>query len=206
MGRAVDPAMEPRTPVHSFGRFTFDPRTGELLNAGRPVPLGPQPARALAYLIDRRGELVSRADLVRHLWGDGLTVVFDDGLNFCIRQIRVALGESAREGRYLQTLPRRGYRFVADPAVAAAHTTRPARRPWPDVTAATAACVLWALLLIGVPSHGVQGGAGGHEARFVPLSSVARQADRIVTFTLDAVEAHLSGRACAWRDVFHPPV
>jgi TolB-like protein/DNA-binding winged helix-turn-helix (wHTH) protein/Tfp pilus assembly protein PilF len=95
-----------------FGSFELDPATVELWNGGLPVKLQPQPAKVLAILAGRPGELVSREQLQEQVWGS--TVVdFDQGLNSAIRQIRNALGDSAETPFYVETVPRRGYRFIA---------------------------------------------------------------------------------------------
>jgi len=96
-----------------FGAFLFDPRTGELLKGRSPIRLAPQPARVLALLAGRPGELVTRDELQREIWGGDTFVDFDQALNFCIRQIRAALGDDAEAPRYVETLARRGYRFMA---------------------------------------------------------------------------------------------
>jgi DNA-binding winged helix-turn-helix (wHTH) protein/TolB-like protein len=96
-----------------FGVFEFDPATGELRRDGVPVKLQPQPARVLAILASRPGEVVSRDELRQLVWADGTFVDFERGLNFCVAQIRSALGDSAESPRFVETLPRRGYRFIA---------------------------------------------------------------------------------------------
>jgi DNA-binding winged helix-turn-helix (wHTH) protein/TolB-like protein len=96
-----------------FGLYQFDPATGELLREGTPIRLQPQPARVLALLVERPGEVVSRDDLRQHIWGNETFVDFERGLNFCIAQIRSALGDSADSPRYVETVPKRGYRFIA---------------------------------------------------------------------------------------------
>jgi DNA-binding winged helix-turn-helix (wHTH) protein/TolB-like protein len=97
----------------TFGLFELDPATGALTREGRPVRLQPQPARVLAILVDRAGEIVSRDDLRHQIWNDGTYVDFERGLNFCIAQIRQALGDSAESPRFIETVPKRGYRFIA---------------------------------------------------------------------------------------------
>jgi DNA-binding winged helix-turn-helix (wHTH) protein len=99
--------------IRRFGPFQFRPETGELFRNGEPVELQNQPARVLELFTRRAGELVTREELRSALWGDDTYVDFDRSLNFCIRRIRVALGDSSREPTYLETLPRRGYRFLA---------------------------------------------------------------------------------------------
>ena len=96
-----------------FGLFDFDSKTGTLTREGVPVRLQPQPARVLALLVDRAGDVVSRDELKSGVWGDATFVDFERGLNFCIAQIRTALGDSAESPRFIETLPRRGYRFIA---------------------------------------------------------------------------------------------
>ena len=96
-----------------FGVFDFDPATGELRRDGVQVKLQPQPARVLAILTARPGEVVSRDELRQLVWADGTFVDFERGLNFCVAQIRSALGDSAESPRFVETLPRRGYRFIA---------------------------------------------------------------------------------------------
>jgi DNA-binding winged helix-turn-helix (wHTH) protein/TolB-like protein len=97
----------------SFGLFEFDAATGDLRREGRPVRLQPQPAKVLSVLVERAGETVSRDELRQIVWPEGTFVDFERGLNFCIAQIRSALGDSADSPRFIETIPRRGYRFVA---------------------------------------------------------------------------------------------
>jgi DNA-binding winged helix-turn-helix (wHTH) protein/TolB-like protein len=96
-----------------FTDFTFDPATGELRRNGTTTRLEPQPARVLAVLAERAGEIVTRAELQQRVWSGDTFVDFEHGLNYCIAQIRAALGDSASEPRFIETLPRRGYRFIA---------------------------------------------------------------------------------------------
>src|ERR1700730_10757875 len=80
--------------------------------AGALVRLQPQPFRVLLLLVERAGQLVKREEIQRCLWKDSTFVDFDHGINFSINQIRVALADNAEEPRYVETLPRRGYRFI----------------------------------------------------------------------------------------------
>jgi DNA-binding winged helix-turn-helix (wHTH) protein len=105
----------------TFDEFVFDHDTLELWHGGRRVPLEPQPARALAALITASGKIVERSELEALLWrGSGTHVNYRDGLNYCVRQLRIALADDARRPRFIETLPRRGYRFLA--------TVEPGRR------------------------------------------------------------------------------
>jgi DNA-binding winged helix-turn-helix (wHTH) protein/Tol biopolymer transport system component len=107
-----------------FGDFEFDLLSGKLFREGRPVKIQPQPLRVLAVLLERAGETVSRETLRSRVWGDATFVEFDQGLNYCIRQIRVALRDGASEPLYIETLPKQGYRFIA-PIEISAEVPRP---------------------------------------------------------------------------------
>lgn len=96
-----------------FGPYRLDTRTLELQQEGRSVPLRPQPCRVLALLASQPGRLVTREEIRAEVWPRGVHVRYDLGLNSCLKQIRRALGESAEHPRYIETLTRRGYRFVA---------------------------------------------------------------------------------------------
>jgi DNA-binding winged helix-turn-helix (wHTH) protein/TolB-like protein len=96
-----------------FGIFEFDPTTSELWRDGLPVRLQAQPAQVLALLLANAGETVSRDSLRRAVWGEATFVDFDGGLNFCVAQIRSALGDSAESPRFVRTVPKRGYQFIA---------------------------------------------------------------------------------------------
>lgn len=97
----------------SFGAFELDLETGELRKSGRILKLQPQPARVLYLLVSQAGNLVSREDLRRRLWGESTFVDYDMGVDYCVNRIRSVLCDKARAPRYVETLPRRGYRFIA---------------------------------------------------------------------------------------------
>lgn len=119
--------------LYRFGLFEFDAAAGELRKQGRLVRIEPQPARALALLLSRPGEVISRDELRLHLWGADTHVDFDRGLAYCIGQVRTALGDSADNPRFVETLPKRGYRFVAplQPVITAAAAQPPVAAPDP---------------------------------------------------------------------------
>ena len=96
-----------------FGPFEFDPASGELLRDGVRQRLQPQPARLLDLLLTRRGELVTREDIRKTLWGEDVHVDFERSLNFCVRKLRLALDDDADSPRFVETIPTRGYRFIA---------------------------------------------------------------------------------------------
>jgi DNA-binding winged helix-turn-helix (wHTH) protein/dipeptidyl aminopeptidase/acylaminoacyl peptidase len=96
-----------------FGVFELAPASGELRKAGVLVKLRHQPAKVLAHLASRPGRVVTREELQAAVWGGDTFVDFDQGLNYCIKEIRAALSDSAETPLYVETLPRRGYRFIA---------------------------------------------------------------------------------------------
>src|SRR5689334_15591641 len=96
-----------------FGIYEMDARTGEVWREGLPVHLPPQPFKVLFLLASRAGDVVTREEIREALWGHDTFVDFDGGLNFRINQIRKALRDNAESPRFIHTLPRRGYRFIA---------------------------------------------------------------------------------------------
>ncbi|MFN7935518.1 MAG: winged helix-turn-helix domain-containing protein [Bryobacteraceae bacterium] len=96
-----------------FGKFEADPQTSELRCDGARVPLQQQPFQVLVALLARPGQLVSREELRELIWNDGTFVDFERGLNKAMNRLREALGDSAGAPRFVETLPKRGYRFVA---------------------------------------------------------------------------------------------
>ena len=96
-----------------FGVFELNLETEELRKSGALIRLPRQPFKILALLAGQRGRLVTREEIQRRIWGDETFVDFEQGMNHCIKQIRTALSDSAETPRYVETLPRRGYRFIA---------------------------------------------------------------------------------------------
>jgi DNA-binding winged helix-turn-helix (wHTH) protein/tetratricopeptide (TPR) repeat protein len=99
-------------PVLRFASFELHPASGELRHRGDAVKLAPQPFKVLELLARRGGEIVTRVEIRDHVWNGDTFVDFDQGLNFCIRQIREVLGDTADAPKFIETLPRRGYRFL----------------------------------------------------------------------------------------------
>ena len=96
-----------------FGVFDLDPESGELWKGGVEINLPPQPAKVLVLLATRAGQLITREELRQLIWGKETFVDFEHGLNSCIKQIRAALDDHPEAPRYIETRPRRGYRFIA---------------------------------------------------------------------------------------------
>lgn len=103
----------PTSPRLRFGSFELDPPSGQLRKDSILIRLQPQPFRLLQLLAERAGKAVSREEIRIHLWADSTFVDFEHGINFSINQIRAALSDDAEKPRYIETLPRRGYRFLA---------------------------------------------------------------------------------------------
>jgi Tol biopolymer transport system component/DNA-binding winged helix-turn-helix (wHTH) protein len=97
-----------------FGPFELDAHEQQLRKRGAVLKLQPKQFVVLHLLAERPGEIVSRQEIQQRVWGDGTHVDFDRGINFCINQIRAALGDDADRPRYIETIPRRGYRFIAN--------------------------------------------------------------------------------------------
>jgi DNA-binding winged helix-turn-helix (wHTH) protein/tetratricopeptide (TPR) repeat protein len=110
-----------RDGIRTFGPFTFDPKCGELTRNGYRVRLQPQPTVVLALLTDQPGKLILREEICRTVWGEDTHVDFEQSLNYCIRQIRSALRDDANEPEYVETVPKRGYRFLARVGIATAN-------------------------------------------------------------------------------------
>jgi DNA-binding winged helix-turn-helix (wHTH) protein len=118
------PTGPERSCVYRFGPFEFFPHSGELRRNHRLVRSQQQPLKILEVLVEHAGELVSREMLQRELWPGDTFVDFDMGLNTAVRKLRLCLGDDADRPRYIETLSRRGYRFIA--AVTAVDAMAPA--------------------------------------------------------------------------------
>jgi DNA-binding winged helix-turn-helix (wHTH) protein len=103
----------PNGPILRFGPFELDTNAELLLKAGRTIRLQPQPFRLLRLLAEMPGRVVTRNEIQAALWKGDTFVDYDQGVNFAIKQVRDALGEDADRPMYIQTVPKRGYRFLA---------------------------------------------------------------------------------------------
>jgi DNA-binding winged helix-turn-helix (wHTH) protein len=102
----------PRHRIFRFGAFELDTGDGELRKHGVRLRLQDQPLKILLTLLERPGELVPREDLVRTVWPHGVFVDYERGLNAAVTRLRHALGDSAEQPRYIETITRKGYRFI----------------------------------------------------------------------------------------------
>jgi DNA-binding winged helix-turn-helix (wHTH) protein len=128
-------------PVYRFGVFELNPHLGELRKHGLRLQLQEQPLRILSSLLENAGEVVSREQVRARLWAPDTYVDCDNAINSAVRKLRDAPDDTAENPRFIETLARRGYRFVApvfrEPAAAAGGTPR-ARSKWP-----IAAILVW---------------------------------------------------------------
>lgn len=103
--------FEPR--VLRFGAFELDAHNCELRKSGVRIRLQPQPLKVLTLLASRAGQVVTREEIQEKVWGNDTFVDFEHGLNFCVKQIRATIGDDADLPRFIETIPKRGYRFIA---------------------------------------------------------------------------------------------
>ena len=111
------PASSPSHPTYRFGIFEVDPRSGELWKNGVRLKIQDQPLQILLKLLERADQLVTREELRSTLWPADTFVDFDNGLNMAMKRLREVLGDSADNPRFIETLPRHGYRFIGSVAI-----------------------------------------------------------------------------------------
>src|SRR5512147_948714 len=121
------PSTPPSPKVVRFGIFEADLVAGELRKRGRKVELQDQPFHVLAVLLGRPKEVVTREELRQALWPADTFVEFDESLNKAVQKLRQALGDSADNPRFIETRPRKGYRFIAPVEAGAVQTVVPIR-------------------------------------------------------------------------------
>lgn len=161
---------------YQFGAFVVDLRAGELRKDGVTVALQEKPFRVLCALVERAGSLVTREELRTLVW-TGSFVEFDHGLNVAVSKLREVLEDSASQPRFIETVPRRGYRFIAEVAEESPRAEFAEPRRW--WVWAAAGVVLLALTLAG---QGTREGAGRRRrATMGPLARLEWQVLAVVT-------------------------
>ena len=100
-----------------FGLFEANPADGALIRSGTKVKIQEQPFRLLLLLLERPGEVVTREELRQRLWPEGTYVDFDGSLNVILKRLRGAIDDDPENPRFIETIPRRGYRFIAPVSV-----------------------------------------------------------------------------------------
>lgn len=185
--------------VYEFGPFRFDGRERVLTRDGAPVPLPPKTADMLLVLLEHRGQLLDKAELLKLVWPD--TFVEETGLARNVSQLRKALGDETGEPLYIETIPKRGYRFIGETAA------RPLRRWWPAAAGAAvllafAAYYLYIARVYWTPVRSVA------VMRFTDLSSAAQP--HFAEALAEAVSTELAGigewRVIAPSAIFWPRV
>jgi DNA-binding winged helix-turn-helix (wHTH) protein/TolB-like protein len=126
-----------------FGIFEFRPHSGELYREGAQVRLQAQPTQVLNLLLQHSDRVVTRTELKDAIWGSDTFVDFDKGLNFCIAQVRAALGDSADAPVYIKTIPKLGYQFIAPVGSSADEPTRAAQILAPPPASGLHSRALW---------------------------------------------------------------
>lgn len=176
---------QPAEPVYGFGPFRYDAAQRLLFRDGQLVPLMPKAADTLDVLLNQRGRVVDKTQLMKFVWPD--TQVEEVGLARNISLLRKALGDETESGAYIETIPKRGYRFVAPVQViegenAAEQPVEP-RRPrrwwWIAALALVAffAVIYWQFY---TPSRYLTGGAGIANLAVVPFESLSPELDRLL--------------------------
>src|ERR1700758_3606502 len=108
----MDSTGPSRVGVVRFGLFEVDPRSGELRKQGIKVKLQEQPFHLLRMLLEHPGEIITRDELQKKIWPAETFVDFDQGLNNAVKRLREALNDSSETPHFIETIPRRGYRFI----------------------------------------------------------------------------------------------
>lgn len=161
-------------PTVRFGAFEVDFEAGELRKHGLVLKLAPQPFQLLALLLERPGEVITREEIQKRLWSDDTIVDFDHSLGTAVNKLRAALGDSASHPRYIDTLPRRGYRFLA-PAQEISRSTSDRRVRWRYAALAAA------MLLVAVVAAylaGRQGSPDVYSIAVLPLENLSGDPDQ----------------------------
>ncbi len=143
---------------YTFGQYSFRPDSGELNDGQKTVQLRPQVAKLLDLLLRNADNTVSREDIRNHLWGSHVVVEFEEGISACVRQLRIALNDGASGTRYIQTISRRGYKFVF-----------PVTR-WKAAVPPKRHYTTWPRVAIPAPDKPPPAGRDGHKAAYYSVA------------------------------------
>jgi len=165
--------------AYRFGSFELDARSGDLRKLGIRIKLQDQPRGILSLLLDHAGEVVTREQIQKHLWPDKTFVDFDNAINSAVRKLRDALSDTAENPRFVETLARRGYRFIAPVSTKPESTPEPLPPPPPPAAAAKGrkwryvAAVLVTLTVTAVAARLIRTGGSKDmvDVRVVPLTA-----------------------------------
>jgi DNA-binding winged helix-turn-helix (wHTH) protein/TolB-like protein len=184
-----------------FGPFEVDPHTRELRKDGVRIKLENQPFEVLAALLERPGEVISRAEMEARIWGADTFVDFEKSLTKAVNKLRTALGDSATDPRYIETLSRRGYRFIGEIDTGPTNTAesplpveQPVRRGWkPTTIGAAVVFVLGVALILSTGSWRSRTGPAPRIESVVVLPFENLTGDPNTDFLADAAAGELSG-------------
>ena len=184
--------------TYRFGIFDFELEDGQLRKNGLPVSLERQPARVLGVLLARAGELVSREALRESVGGRETHVDFDRGLAYCVSQIRSALGDQSDNPRFVQTFPKRGYKFIAPVTIESPLAAKPSEIQRPAAARRSYALAALLLLLASVTAWSILNSRP--EAILVAVSVFDNETgiteyDRPITALSDLVVTNLANLA-----------
>src|SRR5229473_2420242 len=188
-----------------FDTFELDATSGELRKAGILLKLQPQPFRVLLLLIERAGQVVTRDEIQRCLWTDSTFVDFDHGINFSINQIRTALSDDAEKPRFVETLPRRGYRFIAEVQLSSnGHSTAKIAAPVSNSAVPPPPPKDWKLrqLTTNPPENSVTSGSLSPDGKYLAYSDAGGIHVKLIETgetSLIPPPASLNGAAVEWR-------
>jgi TolB-like protein/DNA-binding winged helix-turn-helix (wHTH) protein/Flp pilus assembly protein TadD len=176
----------PSSPTLRFGVFELNPQSGELRKQGIKIRLQGQPVEILAMLLEHHGETITRDQLQKKLWPADTFVDFEQGLNNAMKRLRAALDDNAESPHFIETLPRRGYRFIASvegvdrPSAPESAPVRKLRRAWRLLAVGALAVISAAVALVGLNLGGVRGrlferpaGARIHSIAVLPLQNLS---------------------------------
>lgn len=185
--------LEPPTRLVRFGLFELDLKTAELRKRGIRIALQEQPFQVLVMLLARPGDLVTREELRAALWPDAVFVDFDHGLNKAVGKIRRALGDLADSPRFVETLERRGYRFIA-PVERGIDERPPATRPGATTASLRLVRLLWNDRAIPLEAGTHFVGRDPASAVWIDSSVVSRRHARLIVdaegLTIEDLESH----------------
>ena len=178
-----------------FDEFELTISPGELRQAGRLLRLQPQPTKVLVLLAQRAGRLVTRDELRRAVWGSETVVDYENGLNWSIRKIRETLGDDPLRPRFIETVPKKGYRFVAQVTAMRSEAAAPANTLFTPIRAAAVVALCALLISVGFlqPRH-------VHRATTIvvlPFDNLTGQTDRnfLATAATDQVISGIGSRS-----------
>jgi DNA-binding winged helix-turn-helix (wHTH) protein/Tol biopolymer transport system component len=180
--------------IHRFSDFTIDIEQKVLLRGGKAIPMAPKVFETLLALVENHGRIVLKEELMKRLWPD--TFVEESNLTFNIQQLRKSLGDNAREPRYIETIPRRGYRFIAEVEPLAIPAQINTENPVPRTTVVTKARVITALAVAAVAIAGlvywISARTGGNSSSEVNAKDLPGSRLKLVELTATGQSHHVA--------------